>query len=387
MNHQEKTPKKTLVRELIALHLISNLGARRIRMLMQSAGHPQDIFRMDRRELQSVRGIGPKTAEQIVSFDDWSEVDRILQKTERIGAVLMTLWDGDYPPLLREIYDPPLLLWIRGNRRALQTDSVAIVGTRKAGRYGRDAARHFARELSKLGLTITSGLAYGIDGAAHRATVVAGGCTVGVLGSGIDNIYPAAHKKLAADIMDTGGAIISEFPLGTDPDAGNFPVRNRIVSGMSLGTLVVASGIAGGSMITAKLALDQNREVFVVPHPIGTPNAIGCNNLIQRGMGKLVQNVEDILEEIEVHISKRDDDDKDGEQAGDGLAGSPRWKSLELDELSTDICKTLQDNPLHVDELAERVGVEPHKLFPTLLELELQECIRQTSGKNFELRF
>lgn len=386
MNHQEKTPKKTLVRELIALHLISNLGARRIRLLMQAAGHPQDIFRMDRRELQSIHGIGPKTAEQIVSFDDWPEVDRILQKTERIGAVLMTLWDEDYPPLLREIYDPPLLLWIKGNRRALHTDSVAIVGTRKAGQYGRDASRHFARELSKRGITITSGLAYGIDGAAHRATVAAGGCTVGVLGSGIDIIYPAAHKKLAADIIDTGGAIISEFPLGTDPDAGNFPVRNRIVSGMSLGTLVVASGIAGGSMITAKLALDQNREVFVVPHPIGTPNAIGCNNLIQRGMGKLVQDVEDILEEIEVHLSKRDDEGRE-EEAGDDLAGSPRWRSLELDELSTDICKTLQDNPLHIDDLAERVGVESHKLLPALLELEMQECIRQISGKNFELRF
>ncbi|SHG02273.1 DNA processing protein [Fodinibius roseus] len=386
MNHQEKTPKKTLVRELIALHLISNLGARRIRMLIQAAGHPQDIFRMNRRELQSIHGIGPKTAEQIVSFDGWSEVDRILQKTERIGAVLMTLWDEDYPPLLREIYDSPLLLWIKGNRRALQTDSVAIVGTRKAGRYGRDAARLFARELSKRGLTITSGLAYGIDGAAHRATVAAGGCTVGVLGSGIDIIYPAAHKKLAADIIDTGGAIISEFPVGTDPDAGNFPVRNRIVSGLSLGTLVVASGIAGGSMITAKLALDQNREVFVVPHPIGTPNAIGCNNLIQRGMGKLVQDVEDILEEIEVHISKRDSEGRE-EEPGEDLDDTPRWRSLELDELSADICKTLQGNPLHIDDLAERLGVEPHKLLPTLLELELQECVRQMSGKNFELGF
>lgn len=386
MNHQEKTPKKTLVRELVALHLISNLGAQRIRLLMQATDHPQDIFRMDRRELQSIHGIGPKTAEQIVSFDGWSEVDRILQKTDRIGAVLMTLWDEGYPPLLREIYDPPLLLWIRGNRRALQTDSVSIVGTRKAGRYGRDTARHFARELSKRGLTITSGLAYGIDGVAHRATVAAGGCTVGVLGSGIDVIYPAAHKKLAADIIDTGGAIISEFPLGTDPDAGNFPVRNRIVSGMSLGTIVAASGIAGGSMITAKLALDQNREVFVVPHPIGTPNAIGCNNLIQRGMGKLVQNVEDVLEEIGVHISKGDDEGRE-EEAGDDLAGSPRWRSLELDELSTDICKALQDKPLYIDDLAERVGVEPYKLLPALLELEMKECIRQMSGKNFELRF
>lgn len=377
MNHQEKIPKKR-VREFVALHLVPGLGAQRIRLLLQAVDHPQHIFRMDRGELQSIYGIGPKTAEDIVLFDDWTEVDRILKKTADIGAGLMTFWDEDYPRLLREIYDPPLLLWIKGNRQALQTDSVAVVGTRKAGSYGKDAATYFARGLSKSGLTVISGLAYGIDGAAHQATVEANGCTIGVLGSGIDVIYPSPHKKLAADIIDTGGAIISEFPLGAAPDAGNFPVRNRIVSGMSLGTLVVASGIAGGSMITAKLALDQNREVFVVPHPIGTPNAIGCNNLIQRGMGKLVQDVEDILAEIEVHVSKN-------EEISD-LSDSPAWTSLELDELSTAICKTLQKNPLHIDDLAEQVGAKSHMLLPKLLELEMQECIRQTSGKNFELR-
>jgi len=376
LNHQEKIPE-TQNRELIALHLVSNLGAHRIRQLLETTDHPQDIFRMNRRELQSVEGIGPATADGILSFDEWEEVDRILQKTADMGAEIMAFGDEDYPPLLREIYDPPLLLWIKGNRRALDTDSVAIVGTRRAGSYGKDAAKYFAKGLSKLGLTIVSGLAYGIDAAAHRATVEANGCTVAVLGSGIDTIYPAVHKKLAADIIDAGGAVISEFPLGTAPDAGNFPVRNRVVSGLSLGTLVAASGIAGGSMITAKLALDQNREVFVVPHPIGTPNAIGCNNLIQRGMGKLVQDVGDILAEIEVHVSNGDEMDT--------LPDEPRWRSLELDELSTAVCRALQQKALHVDRLAEQVGVKSHKLLPKLLELEMQQCVRQTSGKNFEL--
>jgi len=376
LNHQEKIPE-TQNRELIALHLVSNLGAHRIRQLLETTDHPQDIFRMNRRELQSVEGIGPATADGILSFDEWEEVDHILQKTADMGAELMAFGDEDYPPLLREIYDPPLLLWIKGNRRALDTGSVAIVGTRRAGSYGKDAAKYFAKGLSKLGLTIVSGLAYGIDAAAHRATVEANGCTVAVLGSGIDTIYPAVHKKLAADIIDAGGAVISEFPLGTAPDAGNFPVRNRVVSGLSLGTLVAASGIAGGSMITAKLALDQNREVFVVPHPIGTPNAIGCNNLIQRGMGKLVQDVEDILAEIEVHVSAEDEMDT--------LSDEPRWRSLELDDLSAAVCRALQQNTLHIDHLAEQVGVKSHKLLPKLLELEIQQCIRQTSGKNFEL--
>ncbi|MCW9707715.1 DNA-processing protein DprA [Aliifodinibius sp. 1BSP15-2V2] len=335
---------------------------------------------MKQHEIESVYGIGPKTAEEIITFDDWQEVDRILEKTDRVGAELMTYWDDDYPALLREVYDPPILLWIKGNRRSLQTSSIAIVGTRKAGTYGKDAAKYFATELTKKSITVVSGLAHGIDGAAHRATVAAGGCTVAVLGSGIDVIYPSQHKKLAADIIETGGAVISEFPLGTAPDAGNFPVRNRIVSGMSLGTLVVASGINGGSMITAKSALDQNREVFVVPHPIGTPNSIGCNSLIQRGMGKLVQNVEDILTEVDVHIAQMK-----AEGHTDTSPTTPKWKSQELDDLSTAICEALSAEPLHIDVLAEQLEMESHNLLSKLLELEMKQCVRQKVGKNFEL--
>lgn len=376
MKNQEKITTAP-VREFVALHLIPNLGAQRIRLLLQAVDHPQDIFRLDRLQLQSIYGIGPKTAEDILAFNNWKKVDQVLQKTQRVGAELITYWDEGYPPLLREIYDPPILLWILGDRNALQTDSIAIVGTRKAGRYGKESAGQFARELTSQGITIVSGLAYGIDAAAHRATVEAGGCTVAVLGSGIDNIYPSNHIGLASDIVDTGGAVISEFPLGTAPDAGNFPMRNRIVSGMSLGTLVAASGIDGGSMITAKSAIDQNREVFVVPHPIGTPNSIGCNSLIQRGMGKLVQSVEDILAEIEVHISKGDTQVKQPEE--------PKWKSMDLDELSTGICELLEEDALHIDALAEELKVETHRVLPKLLELEMQQCIRQTVGKNFEL--
>lgn len=373
MNDQEK---KTL-RALVALHLIPNLGAQRIRLLLQVRDDPADIFTMKRHELETIHTIGPKTAEQILAFDDWQEADRVLVKTEAIGAELMTFWDEDYPLLLREIYDPPLLLWIKGNRSCLNSDGVAIVGTRKAGSYGKDAARHFATALSRQGLSIISGLAYGIDGAAHRATVEANGCTIAVLGSGIDRIYPARHKKLAADIIDTGGAVISEFPLGAAPDTGNFPVRNRIVSGMSLGTLVVASGIDGGSMITAKLALDQNREVFVVPHPIGTPNSVGCNSLIQRGLGKLVQSVEDILPEIEMHLRVEETESPGPEPS--------RWKKQDLDEVSTAICQALEEGPLHIDTLSERLEMETHQLLSALLELEMQQCVRQKAGKQFEL--
>ncbi len=381
MNQQEKTHKPP-VREFVALHLLDNLGAQRIRLLLQSVEHPQLIFRLERYELESIRGIGPKTAEEVLGFNKWDEVDRILEKTERIGAQIMTYWDDDYPDLLREIYDPPLMLWIKGDRSVLDTNAISIVGTRRVGKYGKEMAQKFAKELVDQNLTIISGLAYGTDGAAHQATVDTGGRTVAVLGSGIDWIYPSDHKGLAKKIVDTGGAVISEFPLGTAPEMGNFPVRNRIVSGMSLGTLVVASGLEGGSMITAKSALDQNREVFVIPHPVGHPNAIGCNSLIKRGMGKLVQNVEDILTEINVHIKEQE---VESGSADFSPSSQNKWESMELDDLSTSICEVLAEQSLHIDHLAERLKVETHKLMPKLLELEMQSVIRQKAGKNFEL--
>lgn len=378
MNHQEK--KKTPVREFVALHLIDNLGAQRIRMLLQGVSHPQLIFRLKRHELEQIHGIGPKTANDIVTFNEWDEVDRILKKTERIGAQIMTYWDADYPTLLREIFDPPVIFWVKGDRSVLDTHSISIVGTRKAGKYGRKMADKFARALVEQGLTIVSGLAFGVDGVAHRATVKAGGKTVAVLGSGIDWIYPEDHKGLAAKIVETGGAVISEFPLGAKPDMGNFPVRNRIVSGLSYGTLVAESGIDGGSMITAKSALDQNREVFVIPHALGHPNSVGCNSLIKRGMGKLVQNVKDIMEEIKVYY-----DPEQNLTSSEKVSVENIWKTLNLDELSTQICKTLESGSLHVDTISEELEIESHKLLPKLLELEMKGCVIQKAGKNFEL--
>ncbi|TYP92631.1 DNA processing protein [Fodinibius salinus] len=379
MNLQEKTYEPP-VREFVALHLMDNLGAQRIRRLLQSVEHPQLIFRLERHELTSIRGIGPKTADEVLAFNQWDEVDRILEKTDQTGAQIMTYWDNDYPELLRQIYDPPLILWIKGNRSVLNTDAISIVGTRKAGKYALKMADKFAKGLVEHDLTVVSGLAYGVDGAAHKATVEAGGKTVAVLGSGIDWIYPSDHKGLASSIVKTGGAVISEFPLGTAPEMGNFPVRNRIVSGMSLGSLVVASGIDGGSMITAKSALDQNREVFVVPHPVGHPNAIGCNSLIKRGMGKLVQNVEDILAETKAHIEKEKDSEAKAEQVKE-----KKWRSRELDELSVLICESLEEKPLHIDDMADKLQMQTHELMPKLLELEMEDCVHQTAGKNFEL--
>lgn len=378
MNHQKKNNSTDVTRELTALHLIKNLGAQRIRLLLQSVNHPQLIFRLKRHELESIPGIGPKTASDIAGFNDWDEVDRIIEKTHSIGAEIMTFWDDDYPVLLREIYDPPMMLWIKGDRKVLNSEGIAVVGTRRVGKYGQEMARKFSDGLCKKGLTVYSGLAYGVDGVAHKAAVESGGETVAVLGSGIDWIYPSDHKGLAAEIVNSGGAVISEFPMGTAPEMGNFPVRNRIVSGMSLGTLVIASGIKGGSMITARSALDQNREVFVIPHPIGRVSGEGCNSLIQNGMGKLVLNVEDILQEIDVHLSGEEPTEENTKKNG--------WRELELGELEMQICELLEESSYHIDTLAEKLERESYQLLPQLLELEMKNCVHQTAGKNFELK-
>lgn len=333
---------------------------------------------MSRAQLTSVYGIGEQTAEQILKFNDWKEADEIIEDVERSKYQLLTYADEAYPKLLKQIYDPPILLWLRGDTTALDTDSIAMVGTRKASSYGKKMASRLARELVEAGLTIVSGLAYGIDAASHKATLEAGGKTIAVLGSGIDNIYPSKNIRMAFEMAEHGGAVISEFPPGTEPDSGNFPVRNRIVSGLSLGTLVVESGLKGGSMITASSALDQNREVFVVPHAADSKNGAGCNHLIKTGQGKLVQSVDDILNEINIHREKP--------SKSHSKPVEKKWKSVEMDELETSICQLLENGPMHIDDIGEELELPTHQLLPKLLELEMQDCVEQQAGKIFQLR-
>jgi DNA processing protein len=201
---------------------------------------------------------------------------------------------------------------------------------------------------------------------------------VAVLGSGIDNLYPRKNADLANRIVKSGGAVITEFPLGTNPDAGNFPVRNRIVSGMSLGIVVIESGIKGGSMITADLGLDQNREVFAVPHPIGNPSGTGCNYLIKRGAAKLVQTVDDILEELPVEYEV----DSESHSVAEEKAS---WRDKDLDETAIKICKVLEEKAYQVDDLSDAIGINTSQLLVSLLQLEMDGIVLQRAGKNFEL--
>jgi len=323
-----------------------------------------------------VPDIGTQITKVILSFDQWPQVDIILKKTRQIDASILTIYDESYPERLRQLYDAPVLLWYKGNTSLLDTNAISVVGTRRPSVYGKRVTEKFTADLVHHGLTIISGLAYGVDTVAHSSCLKAGGKTIAVLGSGIDWIYPSSNKVLARNIIDHSGVIISEYPPGTKPDASNFPERNRIVSGLSLGTLVIETGEKGGSMITARLALDQNREVFVVPHPLDNLQGVGCNALIKKGTGKLVQDIEDLL--VEFPALQFDESEP--------IRAEPKWQDLALSEQSKAICKLLEDGQLHIDTICERLGKSSQEVMGDLLELEMQDCIQQTAGKYFHLK-
>lgn len=366
-------------RALIALMQVPNFGPPTVRKLIRNSKvkDPNELFNLPLPVLEKIDGMGKIRARNIIDFDDWDAVDKIIRRTKEIGAKIIGIQDPEYPELLKHIYDPPILFWLLGNPDVLNEPGVAVVGTRNPGKYGLDQARSWGQKLVENGICINSGLAYGIDSAAHQTAVKHGGKTIAVLGSGIDWIYPNKNRKLAAKITESGGAVITEFPPGTKPDAGNFPERNRVVSGMSYGVLVVESGIKGGSMITARSALDQNREVFVIPHPLNYMKGEGCNYLIRTGQGKLVQTMEDILLEISIET----------ETSTESVKGEVQkeWREMKLDKESVQICEILEGNKLHIDQLSEQVEQPTYKLMSVLLELEMKGAIRQKAGKYFEL--
>jgi len=364
--------KTEAIRAQIALSLISGLGAQRITRLIRHFKEPERIFNRSHKELLRVEGVGQGIVKQISTFSDWDAVDRIIKYAADNNVWLLTFTDERYPEKLRHIYDPPIMLWGKGDIQALSKPGIAVIGTRKPTLYGKEMAELFSKALISKGLSVISGLAYGIDTIAHRVSADQNGVTVAVLGSGIDRIYPESNKNLVQRIIDENGAVISEFPPGTKPDAGNFPIRNRIVSGLSLGVLVVESGITGGSIITANLALDQGREVFAIPHPIGRANGEGCNTLIKKGQSKLVQNLNDILNEIQVEFLDTT-----------VSVVEPSWKKQQLTDFESDLCKALQE-PVQIDDLAEALQKPGYTILPVLLQLELKGCVKALPGKKFK---
>src|SRR5918998_5317598 len=286
------------MRDWIALNMTPGVGPRAAARLLERFGSAEGVYAALRTELERLR-LRPEAVESIVLRDRHGEAAAELERVRELGADVLILDDGTYPALLREIADPPITLYVRGEWSAcFDAPSVAIVGSRRCSTYGQNVALMLARDLATRGVTIVSGLARGIDAAAHRGAIEAGGRTVGVLGTGVDEIYPRDHKKLAEEILSKGGALVSQFPLGTPPIPENFPYRNRIISGLSLGVVLVEAAENSGSLITARLAIEQNREVYAVPGNITSRNSFGTNYLIKSAGAKLVQTWQDVVAEF-----------------------------------------------------------------------------------------
>ncbi len=355
---------------LIALSLVPGVGPGRIRALLARFGSAVAALEASRKALAKVPGIGPQTAAAITSFDGHDAVEEQLRRAAQHGVTLVPAWDGQFPRLLRHIYDPPAFLWVLGALTDADERAVAIVGTRRSSDYGRRMAHDFAFELAERGFTVVSGLAYGIDAAAHQGALEAGGRTLAVLGSGADRIYPAKHTSLAKEIARQG-AVLSEYPLGAAPDGPNFPRRNRIISGLSLGTLVVEAHEKGGALITARMAVEQNREVFALPSPVHSRSGVGTNQLIQRGHALLVLSVDDIIEELGLAESAHPS------------TTTPPEPPEDLHPIERQLYDALEAEPQHIDTLCHTTGHDPSTALVYLLSLEFKGLVRQMAGKQF----
>jgi DNA processing protein len=367
MNVEVTSTSPAAWREWIALRMVRGVGNVTYRELLTHFGSPQAVFGSPLAALTDA-GVHTEVARAITTFDQWRTVEAELRNITKAGVHLVTRLDPNYPENLTHLHDPPPFLYVRGSLTPADRLAIAMVGSRFASAYGRGVARDLAQGLAEKGVTVVSGLARGIDVEAHRATLAAGGRTIAVLGSGLDIIYPSEHRSLAADIPSSG-AVVSEFSLGSKPDAAHFPYRNRVISGLTLGTVVVEAAENSGSLITARFALEQNREVFAVPGVITSMRSRGPHKLIKDG-AKLVETVEDILQEIAPALTPA------------VTAARPAEPPLAPHEaLLTGLFE--HNSSLHVDALIARSGLTPARVLEVLLELELKGVVSQLPGMHF----
>ncbi|KQW51288.1 MULTISPECIES: DNA-processing protein DprA [unclassified Roseateles] len=351
------------------LRLTESLGAGSVRRLLAMAGNPEAALRLPAAALDQAL-----TAKQREAFNRPPEhLDELFVKAEswlaEPGHDLLVLGDPDYPPRLLATADPPLLLWLQGRRELLGTPSIAIVGSRNPTAQGGDNARAFGRALAGAGYTVISGLALGVDAAAHEGALDATGTTIAVVGTGLDQVYPRRNADLAARLLAGGGLIVSEYSLGTPITQANFPKRNRIIAGLSEGCLVVEAAVQSGSLITARLAVEAGREVFAIPGSIHSPQARGCHALIRQG-AKLVESAQDVLEELRPLATPR-------EKAPE-MPETPHEQQALLDAMGFD--------PVSLDALMARSGWPAAELSGALLELELDGRVARLAGQLFQRR-
>src|SRR6202030_526647 len=361
----------------LALALTPGLASRLSARLLREFGSPKEVFRAPLTRLEACKWPAP-VAQAVFKKQSFKRAEKELALTRRIDRCRLVSWtDPEYPQSLLQIYDPPVMLYVRGDAEVLNLPSISIVGTRRPTLYGTQMAERLGRELAARGLVLVSGMARGIDAIGHQGALAVNGRAIGVLGTGVDVCYPKENRKLYEKVLERG-AIISEFPLGTHPAPENFPIRNRIVAGMPLGVVVVEGAQYSGSLITARLAMEFGREVFAVPGNVTQPVSFAPNQLIKQG-AKLVTNGADVIEELPtpVRAALVQAEQPEAEQRNLLAAASlnsPEKKIYDL--LST-------DEPKHIDEIVESSGLNSSEVLATLFDMEMKGIIRQTPGKQF----
>ena len=360
-------------RNYIRLNLADGIGAVRTNQLIEHFGSIEEIFKSNVNQLQQIDGIGPKLAHAITSISD-DDVEKELALAEKYNVQILCIEDADYPAALKRIYDPPPVLYVRGRLEQNDTVALAIVGARRCSHYGLEQSGRFASLLVRAGFTIVSGGARGIDAAAHRGALAAGGRTIAVMGCGLAKTYPPENKKLFDEIVSQDkGAIISELPMSIGVKGQNFPKRNRIIAGLALGVLVVEASIRSGALITAKLALEQGKEVFAIPGKVDSPFSSGTNALIANGSAALVSRLEDILENLD-HLGE-----VITEQGP--IIESPA-RNIALNEKESVLLKHLSTDELSLDELIRRSGLSAGEVSATMTILAIKGLIiQQPDGK------
>src|SRR5271168_1171498 len=374
----------------VALTLTPGMGPTRIWKAMNRLGAAEQVLEASLTELEGT-GMPAQSAQFVFEGKARAAAEDELKRVAEAGGSILTPEDEAYPERLREIYDPPSTLWIRGDVSLLARPGIAIVGTRQPSPYGAGMAELLSRDLANRRMVILSGMARGVDTAAHKGAIEAGGKTVAVWGTGIDVIYPKENKKLAESIVATGGTIVSEYPLGTFPAPQNFPIRNRILSGMSVGVLVIEAAEYSGTRITARCAMEQNRDVYAVPGNVTNKNAWGPNTLIKQG-AKLTATWEDIWEDLPSQIRLELEEEMAGTGAAESKGGGaaslfndtplPEHERLVLDRLR-------HDESMQLDDLIEQMEAElgSAEIFTALFELEIAGRVRQLPGKNYVRAF
>jgi DNA processing protein len=372
--------------EWIALNMTPGVGPRAATKLLERFGSSDAVFHARRTELESLR-LTPETIESIMKREFHDRAVLELERVKALGGDVLILDDGSYPALLREIDDPPIVLYVKGDwQGCFDQPCVGVIGSRMCSTYGENSSEMLSRDLASRGITVASGLARGIDTAAHKGAISGNGKTVAVIGTGIDSVYPRENTGLVREILAAGGCLVSQFPLGTPPIKENFPYRNRIISGLSYGVLIVEASERSGSLITARLAMEQNREVMAVPGNITSGNSFGTNYLIKSG-AKLVQQWQDVVSELPSEIAATILPPKIDKPKAEDAVRQPELIPADMNENERAIWSLLTpDEGTHIDILLESSGLSFGELNTALVALDIRDLIRVLPGKHYARR-